>query len=85
MDGYDEGRILQILPSWPWTLLLYKWEPPNADISQLNLIKFITMDWVQTSVIGMYRLQNTLKYISILLVPHLYGRGTLVVPETLPS
>ena len=57
VDGYDEGRILQILPSWPWTLLLYKWEPPNVDISpQLNLIKFINMDWVQTSVIGMNRL-----------------------------
>ena len=46
----NEGRILLVLPSCPWTLLLYEWQ----DIDGFKLLHSIPLEWVETSVIGNY-------------------------------
>ena len=57
-----EGRILLVLPSCPWTLLLYEWQ----DIDGFKLQHSIPLEWVETSVIGNYHsVEITKKKITI--------------------
>ena len=45
----NEGHILLVFPSWPWTLLLYEW---NGIENEFKLLHSIPLEWVETSVIG---------------------------------
>ena len=41
-------RVLQVFPSWPWTLFLYQWTAPD----KLNLVKMWPLEWIRAPTIG---------------------------------
>lgn len=43
-------RVLQVFPSWPWTLFLYQWTTTAPD--KLNLVKMWPLEWIKAPTIG---------------------------------